>query len=114
VHHYYVQTLSGFLQKRRRATVHFLRVQEAMPVNWMKEKPPMPSWLAALYCATFVGPLYHALRGWARDRDARWLWHVPASVASVLGVAWGMVTYRHRRGERRLVADLQVKQTLRQ
>src|ERR1039457_4716883 len=27
VHHYYVQTLRGFVQKRRRATVHFLRVQ---------------------------------------------------------------------------------------
>jgi len=26
VHHYYVQTLFGFLQKRRRAAVHFLRV----------------------------------------------------------------------------------------
>ena len=26
VHHYYVQTLWGFVQKRRRATVHFLRV----------------------------------------------------------------------------------------
>ena len=31
VHHYYVQTLWGFVQKRRRATVHFLRVQEEMP-----------------------------------------------------------------------------------
>jgi hypothetical protein len=30
-----VQTLRGFVRKRRRATVHFLRVQEEMPVNWM-------------------------------------------------------------------------------
>src|SRR5437867_8218663 len=36
VYHYYVQHLWGFLQKRRRAAVHFLRVQEQMPVNWMK------------------------------------------------------------------------------
>src|SRR5437867_3105503 len=36
VHHYYVQHLWRFLQKRRRAAVHFLRVQEQMPVNWMK------------------------------------------------------------------------------
>jgi glycosyltransferase involved in cell wall biosynthesis len=114
VHHYYVQTLWGFLQKRRRATVHFLRVQEEMPVNWMKEQPPLPPWLAALYCATFVGPVYHALLGWVRDRDARWLWHVPASVASLAGLMWGVLTYRTRRGDRRLVADLQVKQTLRQ
>src|SRR5208282_1663724 len=47
VHHYYIQTLWRFVQKRRRATVHFLRVQEEMPVNWMKEKPPVPLWLAA-------------------------------------------------------------------
>ena len=63
VHHYYVQTLWRFVQKRRRATVHFLRVQEEMPVNWMKEKPPVPLWLAAVYCVTFVGPLWHTSRG---------------------------------------------------
>ena len=62
VYHYYVQTLRGFVQKRRRATVHFLRVQEEMPVNWMKEKPPVPLWLAAVYCVTFFGPIFHTLQ----------------------------------------------------
>jgi len=113
VHHYYVQTLWGFLQKRRRATVHFLRVQQEMPVNWMKEKPSVPAWAAALYCATVFGPAYHALRGLLRDGDPRWLWHVPASAASLLGVLWGMWTYRMNKRNRKLVADLQVKQTLR-
>jgi glycosyltransferase involved in cell wall biosynthesis len=112
VHHYYVQTLTGFLQKRRRATVHFLRVQEEMPVNWMKEKPPVPTWAAALYCATFIGPAFHALRGWVRDGDPRWLWHVPASGCSLLGVLWGMWTYRTQANNKRLIAELQVKQTL--
>ncbi len=117
VHHYYVQTLWGFVQKRRRATVHFLRVQEEMPVNWMKEKPPVPLWLAAAYCVTFFGPLWHTLRGIARDRDGRWLWHLLASPASVLGNAWGVLTYRRRRNDRgtggqSLIAELQVKQTL--
>jgi len=60
----------GFVKKRRRATVHFLQVQEEMPVNWMKEKPPVPIWLAALYCVTFVGPIYHTVIGVARDKDA--------------------------------------------
>ena len=69
VHHYYIQTLWKFVQKRRRATVHFLRVQEEMPVNWMKEKPPVPLWLAAVYCVTFFGPLWHTLRGIFRDGD---------------------------------------------
>jgi len=114
VHHYYVQTLAGFVQKRRRATVHFLRVQEEQPVNWMREKPALPAWLAAGYCVTVVGPVWHALRGMIRDRDWRWLWHVPASFASLLGLVWGVWTYHRRRADRRLVAKLQVKQTLKQ
>ncbi|MGD0743822.1 MAG: glycosyltransferase family 2 protein [Verrucomicrobiota bacterium] len=112
VHHYYVQTLWGFVRKRRRATVHFLRVQEEMPVNWMKEKPPMPLWLAAVYCVTFIGPLWHTLRGIVRDRDLRWLWHLPACLGSVLGNAWGVLTYKRRGKEKKLIAELQVKQGL--
>jgi glycosyltransferase involved in cell wall biosynthesis len=115
VHHYYIQTLGKFVQKRRRATVHFLRVQEEMPVNWMKEKPPVPLWLAAFYCVSFFGPLWHTLRGLIRDRDARWFWHLLACPASVLGNAWGVWTYQRRgKGPRgnRLIAELQVKQDL--
>jgi glycosyltransferase involved in cell wall biosynthesis len=112
--HYYVQTLRGFVQKRRRATVHFLRVQEEAKTNWMKEKPPVPLWLAVVYCITFIGPLWHTLRGLIRDRDARWLWHTPACFASVLGNAWGVVTYRRRGRDKKLIAELQVKQTLKQ
>ncbi len=117
VHHYYVQTLRGFVQKRRRATVHFLRVQEEVKTNWMKEKPPVPLWLAGIYCVTFLGPIFHTLRGIFRDQDARWLWHLPACIGSVLGNAWGVWTYKRRRndkdiGGQSLIAELQVKQTL--
>ena len=112
VYHYYIQTLWRFVQKRRRATVHFLRVQEEMPVNWMKEKPLVPLWLAVAYCATFVGPLWHTLRGVIRDRDARWLWHLPACPGSVFGNAWGVLTYRRRGKDKKLIAELQVKQDL--
>ncbi len=112
VHHYYVQTLWGFVQKRRRATVHFLRVQEEAKTNWMKEKPPVPLWLAAVYCLTFVGPIYHTLRGTVRDRDARWLWHLPVCLACVLGNAGGVWTYKPRRHDKKLVANLKPKQTL--
>ena len=114
VHHYYVQTLWGFLKKRRRAMVHFFRVQQEMSVNWSKERPPIPAWLAAVYCCTMIGPIYHTFVGMIRDRDCRWLWHLPASVASLLGVAWGFWTFKTRPNERRLVANLQVKQTLKQ
>ena len=113
VHHYYVQTLWKFVQKRRRATVHFLQVQEEMPVNWMREKPPVPLWLAALYCVTFVGPLCHTILGIARNGDLRWLWHLPASVGTFIGDVWGVITYRRRgKGGQKLVAELQVKQDL--
>lgn len=112
VHHYYVQTLWGFVKKRRRATVHFLRVQAEMPVNWMREKPPVPLWLAVVYCVTIVGPLWHATLGILRDRDMRWLWHVPASVASVLGDVWGVWTFKRRGGDKNIIGGLQVKQTL--
>ena len=117
VHHYYIQTLWLFVKKRRRATVHFLRVQQEMPVNWMKERPPVPLWLAAVYCVTVFGPLWHAIRGIVRDGDPRWLWHLLASPASVLGNAWGVWTYRRHRNDKgtggeSLVAQLQVKQEL--
>ena len=112
VHHYYVQTWWGFVQKRRRATVHFLRVQEEMPVNWMKEKPPVPTWAAALYCCSLVGPAYHTLLGLFRDGDPRWLWHMPTSFLSLAGVFWGIWTYKTNKRNKKLVADLQVKQTL--
>ncbi len=112
VHHYYVRTWWGFVQKRRRATAHFLRVQEEMPMNWMKEKPPVPLWLTVVYCLTFFGPLWHALRGLMRDGDVRWLWHLPASPASVLGNAWGVLTYKRRGKDKKLIAELQVKQEL--
>jgi glycosyltransferase involved in cell wall biosynthesis len=113
VYHYYIQTLWKFVQKRRRATVHFLRVQKEMPVNWMREKPPVPLWLAAAYCVTFVGPLYHVVRGIFRDGDWRWLWHLLACPASVLGNAWGVFTYRLRGHDKNIIADLRVDQKLR-
>lgn len=110
VHHYYVQTVWGFVKKRRRATVHFLQVQEEAKTNWMKEHPPVPLWAATLYCVTLVGPLYHVLRG--IGRDTRWLWHVPACPGSVLGNAWGVWTYRTHRHDKKLVARLKPEQKL--
>lgn len=112
VHHYYVQTWRGFVQKRRRAAVHFKRVQEEKPVNWMFEKPAVPLWVAGAYCFFLVGPLWHTALGMARDKDARWVWHTPACVGSLLGNAWGWWTYKKRGKDKGLIADLQVKQTL--
>ena len=112
VHHYYVPTLWGFVKKRRRSTVHFLNVQEEAPLNWMRQKPRFPLWLAALYCVTVAGPLWHSLAGIARDRDIRWLWHAPACFGAVIGNIWGFITYKRHRKDKKLIAKLQVKQTI--
>jgi glycosyltransferase involved in cell wall biosynthesis len=113
VHHYYVQTWWDYVKKRRRAIAHYFRVRDQTPVNWTNEQPPVPIWLAGIYCLTVLGPLWHTLRGLVRDRDAAWLWHVPASFGSLAGTGWGWWTYKTRKGDAKLVADLQVKQTLR-
>jgi len=112
VYHYYIQSLGKFVHKRRRSAVHFMRVQQEMPVNWMKEKPLVPLWLAAFYCVSFFGPASHTLRGIIRDGDWRWLWHWPACLGSVLGNAWGWWTYRQRGQDKTLIAELQVKQEI--
>jgi glycosyltransferase involved in cell wall biosynthesis len=113
VHHYYVQTLWGFVKKRRRAVVHYFNVREETQVSWMKHKSAAPPWAAALYCASWIGPLYHTLLGLIRDRDARWFWHPPACFGSLVGTIWGWQTQRAR-GKERNIHDLQVEQTLRE
>jgi glycosyltransferase involved in cell wall biosynthesis len=112
VHHYYVQDLGTFLRKRRRAMVHFLNTRREFKFSWLEKKPRIPGWLACVYGLTFVGPLYHALVGLMRDKDVRWLWHIPTSFVSVLGIVWGYVTHRLRPNEKRLVSSLQPRQTL--
>lgn len=112
VHHYYIQDLWAFLRKRRRAMAHFFNVRAQSRTSWAA-RPAWPAWLATLYCLTFLGPLYHTARGIVRDRDLRWLWHLPASLASLLGILWGFQTQRSRRDNKRLIADLQPLQKLR-
>ncbi len=112
VHHYYVQTWWGFLKKRRRAVVHYFNVREETKVSWINHKSAVPGWVAALYCSTFIGPIYHTVLGLIRDCDWRWLWHAPASIASLAGTLWGWQTQRAR-GKDRNIHDLQVDQTLR-
>ena len=112
VHHYYVQTWWGFVKKRRRAIVHYFNVRAETNVSWIQQKPAVPAWLAALYCGSFIGPMYHTLAGLIRDRDWRWLWHVPASLGSLAGTIWGGQTQRAR-GSKRNIHDLQVDQSLR-
>jgi len=45
-------------------------------------------------------------------RDSRWLWHLPACPASVIGDAWGVWTYKTRRNDNKLIAKLKPEQAL--
>jgi len=56
--------------------------------------------------------MFHTVRGWLHDGDWRWVWHVPASFGSFWGNVWGVLTYRRRGKDKKLIAELQVKQTL--
>ena len=112
VHHYYVQSWWGFVRKRRRAIAHYMNVRTDTEASWLKHNPPVPLWMAAVYCASFVGPAFHALVGMIRDRDTRWLWHILACPGSLLGTAWGYWTQKTSRRKDRLVADLNVDQSL--
>lgn len=112
VHHYYVDTLMNFLRKRRRATVHFLNVRREFGNMWLEQKPPVPGWLACVYCVSFLGPAWHVTKGLMRSGDPRWLWHFPASLASVAGAVWGGITHRLRSHDKKLVAKLQPQQRL--
>lgn len=112
VHHYYVANLREFLKKRQRSTVHFLNMYQKFKFSWAKQKPPVPGWLACLYCGTFIGPIYHTVLGLFRTGDTRWLWHPLASFASVLGVVWGVETHFFHSKEKDLIRKLQPKQTL--
>jgi glycosyltransferase involved in cell wall biosynthesis len=112
VHHYYVDTLMNFMRKRRRATVHFLNVRREFGNMWLEQKPPVPGWLACVYCVSILGPAWHVASGWLRSGDPRWLWHFPASLASVTGAVWGFLTHRLRSRDEKLVAKLQPRQRL--
>jgi hypothetical protein len=100
------------VKKRRRAVVHYFNVRAETDTSWMNHKPAVPGWAAALYCATWLGPLYHTLRGLVRDRDWRWCWHPPTCFGSLLGTLWGWLTQKLR-GKGRDIHDLRVDQTLR-
>ncbi len=44
--------------------------------------------------------------------DPRWLWHLPACLGGVLGNVWGVWAYWWRGKDKKLITELQVKQTL--
>ncbi len=114
VHHYIVSGLGDFLRKRRRQTYHFLsqRHRTDRPPSWTTTKPAMPGWLACLACASLIVPLWQTGRGLIQTGDSRWLWHPLASLLSVLGVAWGVLTFLLSERNADAEAMLQPKQKI--
>jgi len=114
VHHYVVSGLWDFIRKRRRQTFHFLSLRGQGARSWTQMNPSVPGWVACLYCVSVVGPLYHAARGLLQSGNPAWLWHPVASLASVLGVAWGLATHVLTGTNQEMEAKLQPRQKLAQ
>jgi glycosyltransferase involved in cell wall biosynthesis len=93
VHHYVVRGVMDFLKKRRRQTYHFLSLKNKNDLSWTRMNPRMSDWLACILCGTLVIPLAQTMRGIFKTGDVRWLWHPFASFISVLGIAWGLLTF---------------------
>lgn len=93
VYHYLVKGLWDFTRKRRRQTYHFLSLRGKAGLSWTTQRPQVGPLLACAYCATLIGPLYHTLRGLIRSKNFHWLWHPVACAASLVGLAWGVMTY---------------------
>lgn len=109
VHHYYANSLSQFLCKRRRQTFHFFSQPKSAGISWSEWNPTMSPIIACIVCATLIFPLWHGIRNAIKSRDARWLWHPVASLLSVLGIAWGIVTYKMSPKTKDFEATLQPK-----
>ncbi len=78
IYHHHVRTLGEYIRKRIRNGKEFIerakRKQEnAKEPVWVKRYSLWELALAALYCATFIGPTIEAVRGCRRDKDAAWL-----------------------------------------
>jgi glycosyltransferase involved in cell wall biosynthesis len=114
VFHYIVKGPYDFLRKRRRQAYHFLarRAGGRQRTSWTTMNPAMKPWLACLYCGTFIGPVIDMIRFSVSTRDSRWLWHPVACLLSVVGLAWGVATYRFAKRSADAEAALQPSQKI--
>jgi glycosyltransferase involved in cell wall biosynthesis len=84
IHHYYTETLTDFVRKRTKiAGKHLARRRASGGDTWVEARGGLRLAAAALYCASVAGPATEALWQATRSRDAAWLWHPVASLATV-------------------------------
>jgi glycosyltransferase involved in cell wall biosynthesis len=111
VHHYTVNGLRDFIQKRRRQTFHWLSNRETKEIDWTTLNPSVPPFVAVLLCVTVVVPVLQMIWKLATTWDRRWLWHPVACVASVVGLAMGVLTWVRHRECRTIEASLQPRRS---
>jgi len=95
VHHYYVQNLVGLCAKTAAGDRAF-SPRAGRDARELDEGKTAGAVVAGggLLRQFFRPAVAHAAGKFSGDGDVRWLWHLPACPASVLGNAWGVLTYK--------------------
>jgi glycosyltransferase involved in cell wall biosynthesis len=73
-YHYYSDSLSDYLNKRRKIARKFLKRRQRSE-TWVEKRSKAYFLFCVLYLATFVAPLIEALVNTLRSRRIEWLWH---------------------------------------
>ena len=97
IHHYHADSFGSFVGKRVKiARKHLARRRTTEGRTWVEARGRLRLVAAALYCASIVGPGAEAVWRTARTRQASWLWHPLASLATVVVYAgsWSVALSR--------------------
>ncbi len=83
VYHYYVTTLSDYVQKRKKIAKKFLGRKEQKEATWL-DKRDTKIVLSSLYLLSVLGPLVEGTLNGIRYRRVEWFWHPIISPLTVL------------------------------
>jgi glycosyltransferase involved in cell wall biosynthesis len=74
IYHYYCETISDYLNKRKKIANKFLNRRQNSE-TWVDSKNKIYFLLSVLYLATFLGPLIESIYFSIRSKRISWLWH---------------------------------------
>jgi glycosyltransferase involved in cell wall biosynthesis len=83
VYHHHLTTFSGYMRKYRgriRNNLYESDVGFRSRAAYLSPSRQLLQYLWILYGCTLVGPIFHAVLWFLKDRDPCWFWHIPASV----------------------------------
>jgi glycosyltransferase involved in cell wall biosynthesis len=92
VAHYYTSNIWHFICKRRRQTFHYLS-RPVTTIHWASNKKSDIFWILIAH-ATLLVPLIATFNMYRKHKQLCVLWHPIASFASVIGLMWGVLTYK--------------------